>query len=343
MKRARVSRPRRSPLLPLLQGGIGCVVLAILLALLNACGESPVAPAGPSSSAVVAGDAAARAVAVAIALASEEEGDAVLAGDHSGSLQVTVNEATDRQLRLEFVDYSDDGVSFLDGAMTVTWSETGTPHFSGDLQIRAGQGEPESANLEGEVISLPGGGTMTLVIDWPAEPGDGGQEVPDSDVDAETDADVVPSTIRLSESAQEAVWQMIRDAAERGAGIHAGQSSGRVLIRLTRTVTATETDRVTDTDGYLRFEQYSSTSRFWLGGALQLRSRRDTQGRFRVAISGEVLVYTASGVAAYTPSADVVRKWLDARQIASSDQQTASDGQVPNASSIEPTEAGSEG
>ena len=30
MKRARVSRPRRSPLLPLLQGGIGCVVLAIL-------------------------------------------------------------------------------------------------------------------------------------------------------------------------------------------------------------------------------------------------------------------------------------------------------------------------
>ncbi|MBT6146735.1 MAG: hypothetical protein HOH74_14950, partial [Gemmatimonadetes bacterium] len=97
MKRARVSRPRRSPLLPLLQGGIGCVVLAILLALLNACGESPVAPAGPSSSAVVAGDAAARAVAVAIALASEEEGDAVLAGDHSGSLQVTVNEATDRQ------------------------------------------------------------------------------------------------------------------------------------------------------------------------------------------------------------------------------------------------------
>ncbi|MBT6146284.1 MAG: hypothetical protein HOH74_12680, partial [Gemmatimonadetes bacterium] len=84
-------------------------------------------------------------------------------------------------------------------------------------------------------------------------------------------------------------------------------------------------------------------SRFWLGGALQLRSRRDTQGRFRVAISGEVLVYTASGVAAYTPSADVVRKWLDARQIASSDQQTASDGQVPNASSIEPTEAGSEG
>ena len=342
MKRARVSRPQCGPML---QGGIGCVVLAILLALLNACSESPVAPPSPATSSVVVGDAA-RAVAVAIALAAEEEEDVELAGDHSGLLQVTIKAAEDRQLRLEFVDYSDDGVSFLDGAMTVTRSEAGVPHIRGDLQIHMGQGEPESVDLDGEIISLPGGGTMTLVIDWPGESGGGdqadtdsdqisvdqtgdnqtepGQEDPALDADLpdseETDADVVPPTIRLSDSAQAAVWRTIREVAEEGAGVHAGNASGHVRVRLTRTVTATETDRVTDVEAHLRFEQFAASSRFSLGGALRVRSRRDTQGRFRLALESDLRVYTHAGVAAFTPDTDVVRQWLEERQIVSEGQ-----------------------
>ena len=337
------SRRHHTRWAPLVQGSVGCVVLAILLTLLNACGDgSPVASAdAPVEASAAPADAAARAVASALSLAASQQKDAFLEGDHSGSVQVVMGAADQRRFQLHFDQYSDDGVSFLHGTLEVTWDDEGIPGFSGDLYVRVGDSAPTAAGLDGDIIHLPGGGSMTLIIDWPTPVAADDRDVTDPLDRSASDMDVQPATIRLNETAREVIWRTIRAAAERGAGVYEGDASGRARIRLSRSVATNEEGSVIEAEANLVFERYGSTARFALGGELRLKYRRDTQGRSRAVVDGEIQVYTSTGVGLFVPDADLVRQWLDTRfsGLAPVTMADASAGQDPSQQRESPNES----